>query len=81
MRSLGYVEGRDYVVEFRWGHGDPKRSFALATELVGLKLDVIVTAGSESTRAAKQATSSIPIVFYGPSYPVEEGLVASFARP
>ncbi len=81
MRSLGYVEGRDYVIEFRWGHGDPKRSFALATELVGLKVDVIVTAGSESTRAARQATPSIPIVFYGPSYPVEEGLVASFARP
>ena len=54
---------------------------ALATELVGLKVDVIVTGGSESTRAAKQVTTSIPIVFYGPSYPVEEGLVASFARP
>ena len=81
MRKLGYVEGRDYVLEVRWGQGDPKRSQALATELVGLKVDVIVTAGSESTRAAKQATTSIPIVFSGPSYPVEEGLVASFARP
>ncbi len=81
MRNLGYVEGRDYVLELRWGLGDPQRSLALATELVGLKVDVIITAGSESTRAAKQATASIPIVFSGPSYPVEEGLVASFARP
>ncbi|MEO5590884.1 MAG: ABC transporter substrate-binding protein [Gemmatimonadaceae bacterium] len=81
MRNPDYVEGRDYVVEFRWGRGDPKLSVALATELVGLKVDVIITAGSEATRAAKQVTSSIPIVFVGPSYPVEEGLVASFARP
>ena len=81
MRSLGYVEGRDYVIEFRWGHGDPKRLLVFATELVGLKVDVIVTGGSESTRAAKQATRSIPIVFFGPSYPVEEELVGSFARP
>ena len=81
MRQLGYVEGRDYVLEVRWGRGSPERSLTLAMELVGLKLDVIVTGGSESTRAAKQATSSIPIVFSGPSYPVEEGLVVSFARP
>ena len=81
MRKLGYVEGRDYVLEVRWGRGSPERSLAVATELVGLKVDVIVTAGSESTRAAKQATTSIPIVFSGPSYPVEEGLVVSFARP
>jgi ABC-type uncharacterized transport system substrate-binding protein len=81
MRNLGYVEGRDYVLEVRWGRSDPKRSLALATELIGLKVDVIITAGSEATQAAKQATVSIPIVFNGPSYPVEEGLVASFARP
>ena len=81
MRSLGYVEGRDYVLEIRFGRGDPARTLALATELVGLKVDVILTQGSEATRAAKQATTSIPIVFAGPSYPVEEGLVASFARP
>ncbi len=81
MRNLGYVEGRDFVVAFRWARGDPERSLALATELVGLKVDVIITMGSEATRAAKQATRSIPIVFSGPSYPVEEGLVASFARP
>ena len=81
MRDLGYGEGRDYVLDVRWGRADPERSLALATELVSLKVDVIITAGSEATRAAKQATSSIPIVFVGPSYPVEEGLVASFARP
>jgi len=81
MRNLGYVEGRDYVLEARFGRGDPERSLMLAKELVSLKVDVIVTQGSEATRAAKQATPSIPIVFSGPSYPVEEGLVASFARP
>jgi putative tryptophan/tyrosine transport system substrate-binding protein len=81
MRNLGYVEGRDYVLEVRFGRGDPERSLMLAKELVSLKVDVIVTQGSEATRAAKQATPSIPIVFSGPSYPVEEGLVASFARP
>jgi ABC-type uncharacterized transport system substrate-binding protein len=81
MRNLGYVEGRDYVLEVRWGRGDPERSLTLAKELVSLKVDVLVTQGSEATRAAKQTTSSIPIVFSGPSYPVEEGLVASFARP
>ena len=63
------------------GPRQPERSLALATELAGLKVDVLVTGGSESTHAAKQATASIPIVFSGPSYPVEEGLVASFARP
>jgi putative tryptophan/tyrosine transport system substrate-binding protein len=81
MGKLGYVEGRDYVLEVRWSRGSPERSLALATELVGLKVDVIVAAGSEAARAAKQASASIPIVFSGPSYPVEEGLVASFARP
>jgi ABC-type uncharacterized transport system substrate-binding protein len=81
MRSFGYVDGNDYVLEVRFGRGNPERALALATELVGLKVDVIITQGSEATRAAKQATKSIPIVFSGPSYPIEEGLVASFARP
>ena len=81
MRELGYVEGRDYVLEVRWARGDPERARLLATELVDLKVDLIITQGSEATKAAKHATSSIPIVFSGPSYPVEEGLVASFARP
>ena len=61
--------------------GRNKRLPEFATELVVLDVDVIITMGSEATRAAKQATASIPIVFLGPSYPVEEGLVASFARP
>jgi putative ABC transport system substrate-binding protein len=81
MRNLGYLEGRDYVLEVRFGRGETERALALATELVGLKVDVMITQGSEATRAAKQATLSIPIVFAGPSYPVEEDLVATFARP
>lgn len=81
MRSLGHVEGKHYVLEVRFGRGNPEQALASATELVGLKVDVIITQGSEATQAAKQATRSIPIVFAGPSYPIEEGLVASFARP
>lgn len=81
MHSFRYVEGNDYVLDVRYGRGDPARALALATELVRLKADVILTQGSEATRAAQQATESIPIVFAGPSYPIEEGLVASFARP
>ena len=57
MHSFGRVEGNDYVLEVRFGGGDPGRALELATELVGLKVDVIITQGSEATRAAKQATS------------------------
>ena len=81
LRSLGYVDGKDYVLEIRFSRADPERALALAAELVRLRVDVIVTQGSEATQASKQATRSIPIVFAGPSYPIEEGLVTSFAHP
>ena len=81
LAELGYVEGRNVVYVGRNAEGKLDRLPALAAELAGLGIDVIITVNSEATRAAKQATSSIPIVFLGPSYPVEEGLVASFARP
>jgi len=81
LQELGYVEGRNVAYADRTADGRIERLPQLAAELVGLGVDVIVTQGSEATRAAKQATGSIPIVFVGPSYPVEEGLVASFARP
>jgi len=81
LQDLGYVEGKNVAYVDRAADGRTERLPQLAAELVGLGVDVIVTQGSEATRAAKQATASIPIVFVGPSYPVEEGLVASFAHP
>jgi putative ABC transport system substrate-binding protein len=81
FQELGYVEERNVAYVGRAAGGRTELLPELATELAGLRVDVIITLGSEATRAAKQATASIPIVFLGPSYPVEEGLVASFARP
>ena len=81
LQERGYVEGKNVEYVAKMAEGRPERLPQLAAELVGLGLDVIMTGGSEATRAAKQATPTIPIVFWGPSYPVEEGLVASFARP
>ena len=81
LRELGYVEGRTAVIEWRWWEGKPERLRDAAAEMVRLNPDVIVVGGSEATKAMKEATRSIPIVFIGPSYPVEEGLVQSFARP
>jgi putative ABC transport system substrate-binding protein len=80
FRDLGYVDGGTVVFEWRWWQGQEQLRDAVA-ELVRLKPDVIVVGGSEGTKALKEATRSIPIVFVGPSYPVEEGLVDSFARP
>ena len=81
LRELGYVEGRTAVIEWRWWEGKTEGLRDAAAEMVRLNPDVIVVAGSEATKAMKEATRSIPIVFAGPSYPVEEGLVQSFARP
>ena len=81
FRELGYVEGRTAVIEWRTWDGKPERLAEVVVELMRLNLDVIVAGGSEATKALKDATRTIPIVFSGPSYPVEEGLVASFARP
>ena len=81
FQELGYVEGKNVEYVTRAADGRLERLPELAAGLVALKVDAIITGGSEATRAAKQATASIPIVFIGPSYPVEEGLVAGFARP
>ena len=81
LQALGYVEGRTVVIEWRWWEGKPERLRDVVAEMVRLDLDVVVVGGSEATKAMKEATRSIPIVFSGPSYPVEEGLVQSFARP
>jgi len=82
LRDLGYVEGRNLVIEYRDAGGKPQRFSALAAELVALKVDVLVTAGgTPAALAAKQATATIPIVFVGAADPVTSGLVASLARP
>jgi len=82
LRDLGYVEGRNLVIEYRYAEGKFERFPALAAELVALKVDVIVAAaGTLSALAAKQATRTLPIVFPVVADPVESGLVTSLARP
>jgi putative ABC transport system substrate-binding protein len=81
LRELGYVEGRTITIEYRFADGRPERLPGLAAELVGLKVDVIVTPNPAGTQAAKQATRTIPIVMLSEIDPVGSGLVASLARP
>src|SRR5262245_26960078 len=81
LRDLGYVEGRNFVIEFRDAEGKLDRFPALAAELVALKVDVILAPNTGAALAAKQATRTIPIVFAGVSDPVGFGLVTSLARP
>jgi putative tryptophan/tyrosine transport system substrate-binding protein len=81
LRDLGYMEGKNIVIEWRSAEGKGDRLPALATELVHLKVDVIVTAGPLVTRAAKEATVTIPIVMAQDPDPVGSGFVASLARP
>jgi putative ABC transport system substrate-binding protein len=81
LRDLGYVEGKNIVIEWRSAEGKLDRLPALAAELVRLKVDVIVTTGPAPTRPAKEATSTIPIVMAFDNDPVGNGFVASLARP
>jgi putative ABC transport system substrate-binding protein len=81
LRELGWIEGRTVVIEYRWAEGRSERAAETAAEFVRLKADVIVTDGTPSIVAAKQATSVIPIVFAAAGDPVGSGLVASLARP
>jgi len=81
LRKLGYVEGKNIVIEWRYAEGKPDRLPALAAELVRIKVEVIVTTGPGPTRAAKEATTTIPIVMAQDPDPVGNGFVASLARP
>jgi putative ABC transport system substrate-binding protein len=81
LRDLGYVEGKNIIIEYRYADGKLDRVPALAAELVRLNVDVIVTGGSAATRPAKEATATIPIVMAQDTDPVGNGFVASLARP
>jgi putative ABC transport system substrate-binding protein len=81
LRDLGYVEGKNIVVEYRYAEGTADRERVLAAELARMKVDVIVTTGPTVTRAAKEATVTIPIVMAQDTDPVGNGFVASLARP
>jgi putative tryptophan/tyrosine transport system substrate-binding protein len=81
LRALGYVEGGNIAVEYRYADGNYNRLPALAADLVRLKVDIVVTEGTPPTRAAKQATTTIPIVMTVTGDPVAAGLVTNLARP
>jgi putative ABC transport system substrate-binding protein len=81
LRELGYVEGKNIVIEWRYADDRPDRVSELAAELVRLKVDTIVTGGNSATQAAKKATNSIPIVMTRASDPIASGFVVSLGRP
>ena len=81
LQERGWIEGGNILIEYRWVEGNAARLPELADDLVRLKLDLIATRGSLFTRAAKEATSSIPIVFVAHADPVGTGHIASLARP
>src|SRR5215470_15552725 len=81
LRELGYVEGKNIFIDWRYAEGKLDRLPALAADLVRLKVDLIVTGNPQATRSAKQATSTIPIVMAFDDDPVGSGFAASLARP
>ena len=81
LRELGYVEGKQVMIEQRWAAGKIERMPELAAELMRLKVDVILSAGPQATRVAKQITSTTPIIMGFDNDPVGNGFVASLARP
>jgi ABC-type uncharacterized transport system substrate-binding protein len=81
LRELGYIEGQNILIEYRWAGGKSDQAHKLAAELVGLKVDVLVASSSVAALAAKQATGTIPIVVTAAGDPVAQGFVRSLARP
>jgi putative ABC transport system substrate-binding protein len=81
LKDFGYVEGQNIAFEFRWAEGKLDQLPEMATELVRLRVDLIVTLAPQATLAAKQATQTIPIVFVAMGDPLASGIVPSLARP
>jgi putative ABC transport system substrate-binding protein len=81
LRELGYVEGQNIRIEYRWAQGNFEKLPELAAELVALKVDLIVTFVTQASVSAKKATATIPIVMVGVANPIGAGLIASLARP
>jgi putative ABC transport system substrate-binding protein len=81
LRDLGYAEGGNVSIDYRWAEGMPDRLPALAAELINLKVDVIVTQSNAAAGALQQGTKTIPVVVAGMGDPVESGFVSSLARP
>jgi putative tryptophan/tyrosine transport system substrate-binding protein len=81
LHELGWIEGRTVAIEYRWGEGRDERYAQIADEFVRLKVNVIVTYGTPPTKAAKQATTTIPIVFAAAADPIGNGLVSSLSQP
>jgi putative ABC transport system substrate-binding protein len=81
LRNLGYVEGRNIVIEYRWAEGKYERFPALVAKLIASKVDLIVTAGTPASLAVKEATTSIPLVMIAVGDPVGTGLITSLAHP
>ena len=80
LRELGWIDGHNIAIEYRWAEGRDDRYAAFAAEFVQRRVDVIVTAGTTATMSVKKATSTIPIIFASAGDPVRTGLVASLAR-
>jgi putative tryptophan/tyrosine transport system substrate-binding protein len=81
LRELGWIDGRNFAITYRWTEGRSERAAEIAAEFVRLKVDVIVTSGTANVVIAKQATTVIPIIFTSAGDPIGTGLVASLARP
>jgi putative ABC transport system substrate-binding protein len=81
LSAFGYIDGQNITIDSRWADGRFERLPQIASELVRLRVDVLCTAGGQAAGAAKQATSTIPIVFANVAFPLESGLIASYPRP
>jgi putative ABC transport system substrate-binding protein len=81
LRELGYVKGQNIVIEYRFGDGSTKHLAKLGTELLDLKVDVLVASATPAAVAAKKLTQTVPVVFAGVIDPVDSGIVAGLSRP
>src|SRR5215471_10603813 len=81
LRQLGYIEGQNIAIEYRFADGRPDRLPDLTADLLRAQVQVLIVGGTTPAQAVKKSTSTVPIIFVGVSDPIEAGLVVSFARP